>query len=105
MQSKPIFSSSVGTIVMRLALPQRSPYPLTVPCTSRAPARTATSVFATPQPVSSWVWIPTPTLSPSSATTRAVASSTCEGTDDPLVSHSVTFSAPASAAARRQRSV
>ena len=75
-----------------------------MPCTSRAPASTATSAFATPQPASSCVWMPTWTESPSSATTLAVASVTCDGSDEPFVSHSVTFSAPASAAARRQRS-
>jgi hypothetical protein len=48
--------------------------------------------------------MPTCTLSPSSATTRAAASLTCAGSDEPFVSQSVTFSAPASAAARRQRS-
>ena len=48
--------------------------------------------------------MPTWTESPSSATTLAVASLICDGSDEPFVSHSVTFSAPASAAARRQRS-
>ena len=38
----------------------------------RAPASTATSALATPQPASSWVWMPTWTP-PSSATTAAVA--------------------------------
>ncbi len=69
----------------------------------RAPCSTATSALATPQPASSWVWMPTCTP-PSSATTRAVASATSLGSDEPFVSQSVTFSAPASAAERRQRS-
>ena len=34
----------------------------------------------------------------------AVAAPTCDGIDEPFVSHSVTFSAPPSIAARRQRS-
>ena len=45
-------------IVIRLALPVRSPMPLTVPCTCVAPASTAVSVFATAQPESSWQWMP-----------------------------------------------
>ena len=61
------------------------------------------SAFATPQPASSCVWMPT-CMPPSSATTRGVASATWPGSDEPFVSQSVTFSAPASAAARRQRS-
>ena len=74
-----------------------------MPCTSVAPASTATSELATPQPASSWVWMPTATPG-SSASTAAVASVTWAGSDEPLVSQSVTFSAPPSAAARRQRS-
>ena len=87
-----------GLVIARLAS-----IPFIVPWTSRAPASTATSEFATPQPASSWVWMPTWTPS-SSATTAAVASETSAGSDEPFVSQSVTFSAPASAAARRQRS-
>ena len=44
------------------------------------------------------------TSEPSSATTCAVASATCAGSDEPFVSQRVTFSAPPSTAARRQRS-
>ena len=44
------------------------------------------------------------TESPSSATTRDVAALTSAGSVEPFVSQSVTFSAPASAAARTQRS-
>ena len=49
-------------IVTRFALPVRSPMPLIVPCTCVAPASTATSVFATAQPESLWVWIPSARL-------------------------------------------
>ena len=42
-------------IVIRLALPVRSPMPLIVPCTCVAPHSTAVSVFATAQPESSCV--------------------------------------------------
>ena len=48
-------------IVTRFALPTRSPIPLIVPCTCVAPPSTAVSVFATAQPESSWVWIPSAT--------------------------------------------
>ena len=43
----------------RLALPQRSPKPLIVPCTWRAPAATAASVLATASSPSLWQWMPT----------------------------------------------
>ena len=56
--SKPIFSIRVGISAIRLALPQRSPSPLSVPCTWRAPARTAASVLATAFSVSLWLWMP-----------------------------------------------
>ena len=48
-------------IVIRLALPVRSPMPLTVPCTCVAPASTAVSVLATAQPESSCAWMPSAT--------------------------------------------
>ena len=54
----PIFSCRSAMIVIRLALPVRSPMPLIVPCTCVAPASTAVSVLATAQPESSWVWMP-----------------------------------------------
>ncbi len=53
------FSFSVGMIETRLALPQRSPSPLSVPWIWRAPARTAASEFATACSVSLWAWMPT----------------------------------------------
>src|SRR2546422_497385 len=74
-----------------------------VPCTWRAPAPTAARELATPQPESSWVWIPIVALPPSSSTTAAVARATSSGSVAPLVSQSTTVSAPASTAARRQR--
>ena len=90
-------------IVIRLALPVRSPMPLTVPCTCVAPASTAVSVLATAQPESSWQWMPS--AAPGSASrTTASAVRICGGSEPPLVSHSTTRSAPASAAARRQSS-
>ena len=42
----------------RSALPVRSPYPLSVPCTWTTPASTAASELATAQPVSLWQWMP-----------------------------------------------
>ena len=42
----------------RLALPQRSPRPFSVPCTMRAPARTAARLLATAFSVSLWAWMP-----------------------------------------------
>ena len=45
-------------IVVRLALPVRSPSPLSVPWTWPAPANTAAIELATAQPVSSWQWMP-----------------------------------------------
>ena len=53
------FSFSVGMIETRLALPQRSPSPLSVPWICRAPARTAASEFATACSVSLCAWMPT----------------------------------------------
>ena len=91
-------------IETRFALPVRSPTPFIVPWTWRAPASTAASVLATPHSASLWQWMPTRTRPSSAATTAATADCTCEGSDEPLVSHSVTVSAPASAAASTQAS-
>ena len=52
-------SLSVGMMETRLALPQRSPSPLSVPWIWRAPARTAANEFATACSVSLWAWMPT----------------------------------------------
>ena len=43
---------------VRLALPQRSPMPFSVPWIWRAPARTAASELATACSVSLWAWMP-----------------------------------------------
>ena len=51
---KSVFSIRVGISETRLALPQRSPRPLSVPWIWRAPARTAASVLATAFSVSLW---------------------------------------------------
>ena len=67
-----------------------------------APARTAASELATPHSASLWQWIAT--RGPIAATTAAVASATSCGSEAPFVSHSATHAAPASAAARAQRS-
>jgi hypothetical protein len=58
---KPSFSCRFGMIVVRLALPVRSPRPFSVPWTCPAPASTAAIELATAQPVSSWQWMPTTT--------------------------------------------
>jgi hypothetical protein len=50
--------ASVGSSVTRLALPQRSPMPLSVPWIWRTPARTAASELATACSVSLWAWMP-----------------------------------------------
>ena len=87
-----------------MALPQRSPMPLIVPCTILAPALTAASEFATPHSASLWVWMPISTRSPRSPTAAAVTSAISAGRVAPFVSHNVTFSAPAAAAARTHSS-
>ena len=52
------FSASVRMIETRLALPQRSPMPLSVPWIWRTPASTAASELATACSVSLWAWMP-----------------------------------------------
>ena len=97
------FSASAPMSVTRLALPQRSPRPLSVPWIWRAPASTAASEFATAQPQSSWAWMPS--LSPGMAfvTSRTMRSTSC-GSVPPLVSHRTIQRAPASCAAPAQAS-
>src|SRR3569833_3214226 len=90
-------SSRYPPTVNRLAFPLRSPYPLAHPCTCVTPARTAASVLATAQPLSSWQWMPR--RAPDSAT-AAPTSASSSGSIPPLVSHSAITSAPASAAVR-----
>ena len=90
-------------IVVRLALPVRSPSPLSVPWTWPAPANTAAIELATAQPVSSWQWMPIVTSRPTWACTAATISPTSWGSDPPLVSHSTTWLAPLTTAASRAR--
>jgi hypothetical protein len=89
--------------VTRLALPQRSPRPLRVPWTWRAPASIAASEFATAQPQSSCAWIPRLAPGTTSLTAPTIAATSC-GSVPPLVSQSTTQRAPASWAARAQAS-
>src|SRR5690606_18130652 len=99
----PSLSWRLGITVVRLVLPVRSPSPLSVPWTWRAPARTAASELATAHPVSSWQWIPTVTSPPTWATTWATISPTSSGNEPPLVSHSTTWLAPLTTAASSAR--
>mmetsp|Transcript_10722 Transcript_10722/g.22319 ORF Transcript_10722/g.22319 Transcript_10722/m.22319 type:complete len:270 (-) Transcript_10722:1005-1814(-) len=102
----PIFTCRSPIMVRRLALPVRSPYPLTHACTSLAPARTATRELATARPVSLWQCTPMRTSgqSATASTARDVRSSTTQGMVPPLVSQSTTVDAPAAAAVRRHMS-
>ena len=79
---------------VRLALPQRSPRPLSVPWICRAPARTAASVLATAFSVSLWVWMPRCVPGTCLATSATISPISC-GSVPPLVSHSTTQRAPA----------
>src|SRR5207249_11949572 len=56
MQSSPIFKIRLGMIDTRFALPQRSPKPLSVPCTWPTPSATAASEFATAHSASLCTW-------------------------------------------------
>src|SRR4029078_6608460 len=49
-------NSRIGITLVRLQLPVRSPYPLSVPCTCVVPASSEGSALATPRPLSSWGW-------------------------------------------------
>ena len=92
---QPYLSCRLAMTVSRSALPVRSPWPLTVPCTCMAPASTAAIVLATAQPVSLWQWMPR------SMPTCAAASTTAPlppGRMPPLVSQPTRADAPASAA-------
>ena len=98
---QPYLSCRFAIRVMMLALPVRSPWPFTVPWMCITPASTAAMVFATAQPVSLWQWTPRSTpIAPAAVTTSPI----CEGSMPPLVSHSTTTSAPASAATRTHSS-
>ena len=98
--SKPILSTRFGISEIMLALPQRSPRPLIVPCTWRTPARTAASVLATAFSVSLCVWMPS--LSPGNflQTSPTMRSISC-GRVPPLVSQSTSQRAPFFSAAAR----
>ena len=96
-QSIPSLSFRLAITESRLALPHLSPYPFIVPWTWTAPAWTAANVPATAVSASLWVWMPRETgISP---LTRVTMSEMWLGRVPPLVSHSTTHSAPASAAA------
>ena len=98
MHSWPSFSCRLGMIEQRLALPQRSPRPLMVPCTCVAPACTARMELATAISLSLWQWMPTAAFGKRAQTVR-VMSKISSGKLPPLVSHSTRLSAPASTAA------
>ena len=97
----PSFSFSAPMSVTRLALPQRSPRPLSVPWMWRAPASTAASEFATAQPQSSWAWMPSLIARDGHSSRRGRSRSTSCGSVPPLVSHKTTQRAPASWAVPR----
>ena len=78
-----------------MALPQRSPSPLSVPWIWRAPARTAANEFATACSVSLWAWMPTWSPGMTARPRRRSLSTSC-GSVPPLVSHSTTQRAPSS---------
>ena len=61
------------------ALPARSPRPLIVTSTWRAPAWTAASVLAVASPRSLWQWTLTVASSPTSLTTRATSAANSAG--------------------------
>ncbi len=82
-------------IEVRLALPQRSPMPLSVPWIWRQPARTAVSELATALSVSLWVWMPRWEPGTTFTTSVTMRSISC-GSVPPLVSQSTTQRAPAS---------
>ena len=96
--SMPSFSFRLAITEMMLALPQRSPQPLTQACTCVAPASTASSVLATAMSPSLCTWMP---MAQSTASSAFVTPSTiAPGSAPPLVSQSATVEAPAPAAAR-----
>ena len=61
------------------ALPARSPRPLTVTSTWRAPAWTAASVFAVARPRSLWQWTLTVASRPTRSTTRPTSAPNSAG--------------------------
>ena len=88
----PILSSRLGITDVSRALPHRSPNPSNVPCTCRAPARTAVSVLATASSPSLCACMPTVTaVRPHTSVTAA---STSQGSAPPFVSQSARHAAP-----------
>ena len=99
MQSRPILSASVGMIDTRFALPQRSPYPLMVPCTWSTPSVTAASELATAHSASLWTWMPSGVFT-CCFTAFTMATRSC-GNVPPFVSQRTSQWAPAASAALR----
>ena len=82
-------------IETRLALPQRSPSPFSVPWICRAPARTAASEFATAFSISLCAWMPIRWPGNVAWQPRATMRATSCGSVPPLVSHRTIQRAPA----------
>jgi len=99
MQSSPIFSTRLGMIDTRFALPHRSPKPLNVPCTWPTPSATAASEFATAHSASLCTWMPIGART--RALTALIISTSSTGSVPPLVSHRTSQLAPAASAAFR----
>jgi transposase-like protein len=78
--------------------PARSPMPLTATSTWRAPARTASSEFATASPRSLWQCTLTETSGPTRRTISAINAPKSCGNAYPTVSGMLTVVAPASTA-------
>ncbi len=72
-------AASSAMIDTRLALPQRSPKPLIVPCTCTAPASTAASEFATASSQSLWQWMPSGSSTAAAAARVASATTARQG--------------------------
>src|SRR3954454_8196465 len=81
------------------ALPARSPRPLIVAATGRAPAWTAARVFAVASPRSLWQWTLTVASLPTSPTTCPTSVANSAGIAYPTVSGMLTVVAPASTTA------
>ena len=78
----------------RLALPQRSPTPLMVPCTWLHPSSTAARELATASSESLWAWMPRAALGNCFCTALTISISS-EVRVPPLVSHSTRYLGPA----------
>ena len=99
-QEKPfIFTWRLGMTEQRLAFPQRSPMPFTVPCTWMAPLFTAARLLATASSQSLWAWMPRRACGRRSLTVL-IMELISSGMVPPLVSHSTRQSAPCSQAVR-----